>query len=301
MKWSLEKATTIGYGIALALVVAMGIVSYWTTAGFIEASRAVAQRSGSIESLDQTVSWLKDANVSVLAYLPGGEPRSLIEYTNAVKSVERDIKQLQSFFDADVKQTSRLQNFETNATGNFALLGRIIAARTSNPPDWGAIGTATRASQALLATNQLIIAEMKSEQGQLMLRQSEESEAVGEKTTSIVLVGSFLTLAIVSWAILIINRDLNERKKAAEEREKLIAELQEALTNIKTLGGLLPICAWCKKIRDDKGYWNQVDAYIQQHTAATFSHGLCPECMRKMNEELQELKGNQGGAGASLA
>ena len=58
----------------------------------------------------------------------------------------------------------------------------------------------------------------------------------------------------------------------------MIEELQEALAEVKILSGLFPICASCKKIRDDKGYWNQIDSYIQEHSEAKFSHGLCPEC-----------------------
>jgi DNA-binding response OmpR family regulator len=60
-----------------------------------------------------------------------------------------------------------------------------------------------------------------------------------------------------------------------------VSELQEALRQIKTLRGIVPICAGCKKIRDDAGYWNQVEAYVTAHSEATFSHGLCPECLAK--------------------
>ena len=67
-----------------------------------------------------------------------------------------------------------------------------------------------------------------------------------------------------------------------EEREKLISKLQEALDNIKTLKGLLPICANCKKIRDDKGYWNQIESYIRDRSDAEFSHGICPDCAKKV-------------------
>ncbi len=72
--------------------------------------------------------------------------------------------------------------------------------------------------------------------------------------------------------------DITERKQAEKEREKLINELKEALVNVKTLSGLLPICANCKKIRDDKGYWNNLEGYIQTHSEAEFSHGMCPKC-----------------------
>ena len=72
-----------------------------------------------------------------------------------------------------------------------------------------------------------------------------------------------------------------ERKHAQEQRDKLITELQKALSEVKTLSGLLPICSHCKKIRDDKGYWNQIESYIHEHSEAEFSHGICQECAKK--------------------
>lgn len=83
-------------------------------------------------------------------------------------------------------------------------------------------------------------------------------------------------------AIYGIYRDVTAQKKYEKEREELIRELQEALKNIKTLNGLLPICSSCKKIRDDKGYWNKVEQYISQHTDASFTHGICPDCAEKI-------------------
>jgi len=81
-------------------------------------------------------------------------------------------------------------------------------------------------------------------------------------------------------------RDVTERKRIEEEREKLIHELQDALANIKTLRGLLPICSYCKKIRDDKDYWNRIESYIQDHSGAEFTHGMCPECLKKLYPDL---------------
>jgi hypothetical protein len=66
----------------------------------------------------------------------------------------------------------------------------------------------------------------------------------------------------------------------------LIHDLQDALANVKSLSGLLPICASCKKIRDDKGYWSQVESYIQSHSDATFTHGICPDCIKKFYPDL---------------
>ena len=80
--------------------------------------------------------------------------------------------------------------------------------------------------------------------------------------------------------------DISERKKIEEEREQLIAQLEESLAKIKTLSGFLPICSSCKKIRDDKGYWNEVEVYVRDHSEAEFSHGMCPDCLKKIYPEL---------------
>ena len=79
-----------------------------------------------------------------------------------------------------------------------------------------------------------------------------------------------------------IRTDITGRKFAETERERLIEELRKALAEVKTLTGLLPICAKCKKVRDDHGYWNQIEAYVAERTQAHFSHGFCPHCLEEM-------------------
>lgn len=76
--------------------------------------------------------------------------------------------------------------------------------------------------------------------------------------------------------------DITERKLAEQDRERLILELRDALAKVRTLTGLLPICVSCKKIRDDEGYWRQIEAYLQKHTNVELSHGLCQECAERM-------------------
>jgi PleD family two-component response regulator len=76
--------------------------------------------------------------------------------------------------------------------------------------------------------------------------------------------------------------EVSQRQTIQTEHEGLIGMLREALTEVKTLSGLLPICSSCKKVRDDKGYWNQIENYISQHTDVEFSHGLCVECAKNL-------------------
>ena len=77
---------------------------------------------------------------------------------------------------------------------------------------------------------------------------------------------------------LVVTRDVTVRKVLEGERERLIAELKKALSEVRALEELLPICASCKKVRDDKGYWSQIDVYLQTRAAVEFTHGICPDC-----------------------
>ncbi len=73
-----------------------------------------------------------------------------------------------------------------------------------------------------------------------------------------------------------------QRYSAEAEKDRLIKELKKALDEVKTLRGIVPICAWCKSVRDDEGYWQDVEVYMEAHTNAEFTHGICPDCVQKV-------------------
>ena len=85
--------------------------------------------------------------------------------------------------------------------------------------------------------------------------------------------------------------DITERKRVEKEKENLIERLHEALSKVKQLSGFLPICASCKKIRDDQGYWNQIETYIKKHAEVEFSHGICPDCAKKLYPGIVDKNG----------
>jgi PAS domain S-box-containing protein len=119
--------------------------------------------------------------------------------------------------------------------------------------------------------------------GEILNRRKDGNDFSVELWTSVVKDNRGKVVATVGVA-----REITERKRMEAEREQLVSELQEALANIKTLGGLIPICASCKKIRDDQGFWNQLEKYIIDHSEARFSHGICPDCAKKLYPELYE-------------
>jgi hypothetical protein len=85
-------------------------------------------------------------------------------------------------------------------------------------------------------------------------------------------------------------RGSGQKQRSEERLQKQATELVDALSRVQTLRGLLPICAWCKKIRDDNGYWTQVESYIAGHSAAEFTHCMCPTCYEAMTDEREEVQ-----------
>lgn len=136
------------------------------------------------------------------------------------------------------------------------------------------------------------LAEFQQRIAERNIEHTVEREAVLWDGRSIVLgvTNSFIDIANEETCILSIFRDVTKQKHAEREREQLIRELETAAANIKTLGGLLPICSSCKKIRNDHGYWDRVELFIAQHTQATFTHGLCPDCLKSAYDELEVYK-----------
>jgi hypothetical protein len=95
-----------------------------------------------------------------------------------------------------------------------------------------------------------------------------------------------VTISPFPHGAIITSQDITARKLAEQDRLKLIEKLQLALSEVETLRGLLPICACCKKIRDDQGYWNHIEAYLGKHARTEFTHTLCPECVKDYYPDL---------------
>ena len=108
----------------------------------------------------------------------------------------------------------------------------------------------------------------------------------GQEKTFIVTARPFLNAQKEIIGIVESFQDITTRKLADEAKEELIAGLQHALDEVNLLSGMLPICASCKKIRDDQGYWNKIESYITNHSKVEFSHSICPDCAKKLYPDL---------------
>jgi hypothetical protein len=112
----------------------------------------------------------------------------------------------------------------------------------------------------------------------------------GEPLIPKIMIAALIPLIIAPIMSVIFVRLLKQIDEAEQRNAQLVDELQAALAKAKTLSGLLPICASCKKIRDDAGYWHQVEVYIRDHAEVNFSHGLCPECAKAFQAQIAQYK-----------
>ena len=108
-----------------------------------------------------------------------------------------------------------------------------------------------------------------------------QSRTTGIKIENRPVLAILKQVAEIEMELSLAQEEIARRKQAEAERDKVIVELKKAISEVKTLRGFLPICCICKNIRDDQGYWNQIESYIRDHSEAEFTHGICPECAKK--------------------
>lgn len=141
-----------------------------------------------------------------------------------------------------------------------------------------------------------VIAPCEQQHCQQIFRRITGGEAIGQVETTfiakdghqILVEGNVNCKIVAGQATLTLGifRDITARKRFEEEREQLVADLKEALAKVKALSGLLPICAACKGIRNDKGYWTKIEAYLEAHSSAEFTHSICPDCAKRLYPDL---------------
>jgi PAS domain S-box-containing protein len=230
---------------------------------------------------------IKSCMISVKLYPDEGQVEGTVIDITERKRLEEELRQSEERYRTLVENASDII-FRTDNTGHFTF-GNPVALRITGYREEELRGKHYR---------KLIRPDMLDESIKLLVHQYEHrvpntyhefpiitkdghEKWLGQNTQLIVKDGNVVGFQAVA-------RDISERKQAEVEREKLLSELQQALAEIKTLRGFLPICSYCKKIRDDKGYWNQLEDYISTHSEALFSHGICPECFEREAPKIME-------------
>lgn len=235
----------------------------------------IRHKDGSIRWIHNTVVRRYDTHQQIIAY--DGLIRDITEEKNAEKKIEYAAREWRNTFDS-ISDFVSVHDREfrfirvNKALANFlgmpaeALIGRVCFEtmhRSSQP--WPQCPHAKA-----LASRQTV---------------TEEVFDPGLGITLLVTCSPYFDEKEQMLGTVHIARDISRQKQQEKEKEALIVELREALAKVKLLSGFLPICASCKKIRDDKGYWNQIESYIRARSEVEFSHSICPECAKRLYPE----------------
>jgi CHASE3 domain sensor protein len=276
-----EKKIILGFILAVIILVIVGVFSYRSILKFKETTQGMAQTQEIRGALGDILSGLMETEAGLRGFIITGEDRFLEPCYVSTDLIHRKIKYLRNLSIDNLDQQQRFDTLGSMIESRLVKVGEIIDLRTAksfNPASQVAL---TNQGSQEIYTIRKVIEAMNNDGNKLLKQQSERTKAIAQRTTFIIDLGSVLAFTLVAAASLIIHIDIKRRKRAEIEKERLILQLQETLVKVKTLSGLLPICASCKKIRDDRGYWNQIEVYIRDHSQADFSHSMCPECMKK--------------------
>jgi CHASE3 domain sensor protein len=229
-----------------------------------------------------------DTSTHVLA----GSTLSSAPYQDAGDAALKKLSHLQKLTRDNAIQQQRLIRIHTETQALLEQARQLTEAREQHGLSAAAKMESSDLKNPVAAHLRLLVQAFTNEEQSLLAKRSIIAE--NEFHDTLHLLGLCGGLALV---LLVINnymtsQEFARRSRAEANSTKLITELQQAIVEVKTLSGMIPICGWCKSIRTDKGYWQSVEQYVRSHTDATFTHGVCPECSKKFMADIQ--KANPG-------
>jgi CHASE3 domain sensor protein len=291
MRLLIERKVLIGFIISLAAVFLTGVIAYRNAVRFAEDSRWVAHTHEVLTQLEATFSALKDGQRGMRGYVITGQEHFLVPYQGAISLTNENIKRLKELTADNPSQQRRIVMLEPMVAGKLDYLRETIELRRQQGFEAAQKVISTGRGEESMDEIRSLIEDMKGEEYALLKIRDEATQAGVRRMFVIFAILSILVFAFLSTAYALIRRDAFERNRLTAERERLIQDLRDALAEVKQLQGILPICSYCKHIRNDQNSWQQVESYVADHTDATFSHGICPSCYEKViKPELEKMR-----------
>jgi CHASE3 domain sensor protein len=227
---------------------------------------------------------LVDAQDSVRDYAGKGQTSLLIEYKKDTNVDMQEFNQLAQLTLDDPAQEQRLKNLAAAIKNVFSDDGQIIGIYARQGSNAAIHADENDQSATDVAIGDL--AKFTDDEEGLLTRQDSTEQTDYHRATRSLIYASILIAGLLILANIFASREMARRRKAESEQTETIAQLQKALGQVKTLSGLVPICGWCKKVRNDTGFWQSVEQYVGSRTDATFSHGMCPDCAQKFKADI---------------
>jgi CHASE3 domain sensor protein len=270
--------------VSVTLMLAIIIVAIASVA---ELKKATSWRDQTFQTILDAQTFedkLVDAQDSVHDYAGKGQASLLIEYKKDTNTDLQEFSQLAQQTRNDPDQEQRLKTLRAAVQAVFTDDSKIIGIYARQGSNAAVQADETDQNTTAVAINDLV-KFTDNEEGLLNKRDATEQKDY-HRATKLLIGSSVLIAGLLILANVFASREMARRRKAENEQRELIAKLQKALAEVKTLSGLVPICGWCKKVRNDTGFWQSVEQYVGSRTDATFSHGICPECGEKFKAEI---------------
>jgi CHASE3 domain sensor protein len=218
---------------------------------------------------------VQDLQRGARGYALSGRPDSRAAYQAEAENVPRQLARLTELTRDNPVQQERLKEVTMGLSNLLSYNSKLITARSRDGfPEAVALESDGEGEQTMNRAVSPVHAFIEEEQ-RLLIQRSTVANNDFRNTARLLGVGTALAAIFLAMGALLVHREVIRRHRAELELLKLADD-------VKTLSGLLPICSHCKSIRDDKGYWNRIEAYLQEHSEATFSHGLCENCVREL-------------------
>ncbi|HZF01807.1 MAG TPA: CHASE3 domain-containing protein [Methylomirabilota bacterium] len=277
-------------GAAMALMILIVIVSVATIS---ELKKSTYWREHTFQVILDAQTFedkLADAQRSEHGYAVNGAPNLLIEYKNDTNAEMQEFNNLTELTKDNPAQQQRLKDLALAMKAVFDNDSKVIGvyAKQGSKPALQMDDTVESQDETETAVNDL--EKFTDEEKKLLVKRDAAEQKDYHHAAHLLIGASILVAVLLVIANYVASREMERRRKAEAKQRGLIDELQNALAEVKTLSGLIPICAWCKSVRNDKGFWSTVEQYVRTHTDADFSHGMCPNCQEKFKADI--LKAN---------
>jgi CHASE3 domain sensor protein len=325
---SVPKLLTLVFLLALTLLGANALLAWRNTQQLADDEAWVAHTHEVLTELSQLLSALKDAETGMRGYVITGEDRFRQPYDQALPRVRFHLDRVRELTADNDRQQARIGPLEGAIAARLAELEDAVRRRQEQGFEPARRVVLGGRGKAAMDDVRRVVAEMEHEEHDLLRLRAGRSEASYRwslGTVSLATLGGVAFLGLTFFVlgryleqrrrteqslqeanatlerrvaertaeIAASNRDLqaemDRRRRIEEEREALIRDLQKALAEVNTLEGLLPMCAWCRKVRNDEGYWRQLEAHVQEHLDVNFTHGICPDCLEEQKAQLERL------------
>jgi CHASE3 domain sensor protein len=282
MRWSSEKSIALGVILILLILIINVAISYKAANELIENERQITRAHIVLAGLESSLSNLRDAETGARGFIITGNEDYLEAYQYALATIAAHLDNLKDLLDENLTQKDNFPLLENKIAARLEDLNDTIALRKTKGFDATRLRVESGVGKKEMDEIRIVISLMKQAGNDVLQQRAVEAQSSRSKIILTLSFASVLAFIFVCVTYYLIRRYIAKGKKVSREREKLIDDLQEALSQVKELSGLLPICASCKNIKDDEGYWSQIEIYLRDHSAAEFSHSICPTCLEKL-------------------